>query len=89
MKGDRGNKMTFHTPPEKQGQIVEVSYVLIDGEIVLRRTIDRSNGITEYAESSVLDSDNGEYWNGAPANKRWRKLSPREVAYVIEGGKES
>lgn len=81
--------MKFHTPPENQGQIVDVAYVLIDGEIVIRKTHDRSNGKTEYAESAVLASDEGDYWNGAPANKRWRKLSQREVAYLFDGGKES
>lgn len=76
--------MTFHTPPENQGQIVDVSYALI-GEIVIRKTHDRSNGETEYAESAVLASDEGDYWNGAPTNKRWRKLNSREVAYMFEG----
>lgn len=76
--------MTFHTPPKNQGQIVEVSYALIDGGIVIRKTHDRSNGKTEYAESAVLTSDEGDYWNVSPANKRWRKLSPREVAYMFE-----
>jgi hypothetical protein len=69
---------TFHTPPENQGQIVEVSYTVIDG-IVIRRTFDRSERSTEYATSKARANDDGDYWNGEPENNRWRQVTAQEL----------
>ena len=67
----------FHVPPENQGQIVEVAYAAVGGHVV-ERTHDRSDGSTRYSVSKMLADDQGEYWNGAPRNKRWKPISERQ-----------
>jgi hypothetical protein len=74
---------TFHTPPRNQGQIVEVSYTMIDGQVI-RKTYDQSDRSTEYAASAALAHDEGDYWNQEPRNKRWRKISADDVQRMIE-----
>jgi hypothetical protein len=69
---------TFHTPPCNQGQIVEVSYTMIDG-YVIRRSFDRSDRSRGYAISKAKNDDEGDYWNGEPTNSRWRKVSASEL----------
>ena len=70
--------MNWITPPECQGRIVEVSYAL-RGDKVLRRHFDRSDRSTCFFSSTVLTDDQCEWWNGEPRNKRWRRLSRREI----------
>lgn len=72
----------FITPPENQGQIVEVSYAAVGNEVI-RRTHDQSDKSTEYAASKALNGDEGDYWNGAPANKRWRTITADEAMRLI------
>ena len=69
---------TFHTPPRNQGQIVDVSYTQIDG-IIIRRIHDRSDRSTAYATSPARADDEGDYWNGAPPNKRWKQVAAAEL----------
>lgn len=73
---------TFHTPPRNQGQIVEVSYAMIDGQVI-RRTCDQSDRSTEYAITKAKIDDEGDYWNGEPTNARWRKISASELARMF------
>lgn len=58
----------FITPPELQGQIVDVSFSIdIESEVILTKTVDRSDGSTEYEAFVYPDSDEEfEPWNGAP-----------------------
>ena len=73
----------FHTPPRNQGQIVEVSYASADG-YVIRRSLDQSpDGPTEYAISRCLSGDEGDYWNGGPRNRRWRKISEEKALGML------
>jgi hypothetical protein len=74
----------FITPPENQGQIVEKSYVLLWDNTVLRCIYDQSDGSLEYATSRALSGDEGEYQNGAPKNKRWRKISHDEATRLLD-----
>jgi hypothetical protein len=74
---------TFHTPPENQGQIVEVSYTMIDG-VVIRRTYDQSDRTTEYATSDALDNDEGDYWNGEPENTDWTEITEAQFRRMLE-----
>lgn len=69
---------TFHTPPANQGQIIEVSYAMIDG-LVIRRIHDRSDRRTEYATSQGLDNDEGDYWNCEPDNTDWEPISAQDL----------
>lgn len=62
-------------PPENQGQAVEVAYTNVGEGYVLRRRIDRSDLSVAYAIARCLRSDEGDYWNGAPKNKRWRPIT--------------
>lgn len=64
--------------PEDHGQTVEVSYCMIDG-IVYRQRHDRSDGAVEYHASDALAGDEGDYQNGAPRNRRWRRISGEAV----------
>jgi hypothetical protein len=74
---------TFYTPPENQGQIVEVSYTMIDGQVI-RKTYDHSDRSTAYAISDATDTDEGDYWNGEPSNTDWREISAADVQRMIE-----
>lgn len=69
---------TFHTPPENQGQIVIVSYTMIDSTVI-RKIYDRRDRSTVYAISEALESDEGDYWNGAPDNYDWMPISATEL----------
>ena len=55
-----------------RGQIVEISYTSVEIGWVLRRTIDKSTGETWFHESRMLERDDLNWWEHAPANKRWR-----------------
>ena len=68
------SEINWITPPENQGQIVIVSYAGADGT-VYRQTFDQSDRTAEYHASRALVDDEGDYWNGAPANRRWRKVT--------------
>ena len=69
--------MNMHVAPEDQGQIVECSYGHHNG-YVYRRTWDRSDNSERFDASPMLVDDDGEYWNGPPANRRWRRISADE-----------
>ncbi len=77
--------MRFHVPPVNQGQIVEVSYASDDG-YVFRCRYDQSDRTKVYAMSRCLTGDEGDYWNGPPSNRRWRKISEDEIEARTEGG---
>jgi len=80
--------MRFYTPGGNQGQIVEVSYASSAG-YVIRRRYDQSDRTTDYAISRCLHDDSGDYWNGAPANKRWSTLTGAKLArWVSEDAAE-
>jgi len=72
----------FHTPPRNQGQIVEVTYAMIDDQVI-RRIHDRSDMTTRYAISRASVGDEGDYWNREPHNCRWRKIGAAEVDRMI------
>lgn len=73
----------FMLPPENQGQIVEIAYALVEG-LVIRRRYDRSDGETRYHASKCLVEDEGDYWNHAPANKRWRRIEEQDALRLVE-----
>lgn len=75
----------FHTPPENQGQIIDVSYAAI-GAYVVRLTYDSRDQTRRYALSTRLNDDEGEYRNGAPANRDWREISAAGVDWLLEDG---
>ncbi len=71
----RMGELEFHVPPRNQGQIVEVAYALFaEGNLVVKRVHDGSDGSATYYISPVCDDDDGDYWNGAPKNKDWQEL---------------
>ena len=71
------SSLTFHTPPENGGQIVTESYACdAENNQVVMRQYDASDRTTEYYASRALVDDDGDYWNGAPSNKQWRKVEP-------------
>jgi hypothetical protein len=75
---------TFHTPPQNQGQIVEVSYTQIDG-IVVRKTYDQSDRTAVYAIALADADDEGDYWNDEPhTDDEWREISAADVQRMIE-----
>lgn len=71
--------LSFHVPPENGGQIVTESYACDteNNQVVMRR-YDASDRTTEYYVSTALVDDDGDHWNGAPDNKRWRKVTAQE-----------
>lgn len=75
----------FHTPPENQGKIIDVSYAAV-GAYVIRLTYDGSQKTRSYALSMRLNDDEGEYRNGAPANRDWREISAAGVDWLLEDG---
>ena len=80
---------TFHVSPRNQGQIVEVAYAACYGDVV-RRIIDQSIGTgrpgrVEYAVSKMRATDEGDYWQQTPANRRWRKISEAEAQRYLSG----
>jgi hypothetical protein len=54
------------------------------GDQVIRRIYDQSDRSMEFHVSKALLDDQGDYWNGAPTNKRWRKISKAEVDRICE-----
>jgi len=72
------DKIVFHVPPRNQGQIVEVAYAAVDG-MVIQRVYDRSDRSINFSTSKMLKGDEGEYWNGEPSNKRWRRMTIEEL----------
>lgn len=63
-------RLTWHTPPRCQGQIVEVSYAAVaDGAgegWILQRTHDRSDGATTYAAREWATDDGADFWQQEP-----------------------
>jgi hypothetical protein len=70
---------TFHTPPRCQGQIVEVSYGATEDGFVIRHSLDRSDNTESYQIARQLVSDQGDYWQAEPRNRRWRTMTAAEV----------
>ena len=74
------SELTFHVPPECAGQIVEISYCRTP-EQIFKRVCDRGSPTSpQYYVSTPLVSDEGDYWNGAPENRRWREIVPAVLA---------
>jgi len=71
-------EIKFHIPPENGGQIVIVSYGAIKDHVI-QCCYDQSDQETDFYISRALVKDNGDYWNGAPLNRRWRKMSKKEI----------
>ena len=79
----------FHVAPRNRGQIVEVAYAACYG-YVIRRITDQSVGTgrpgrVQYAVSKMLLSDEGDYWQTEPANRRWRLISEDEALRYLAG----
>ena len=72
----------FICPPECGGQIVSREYCCL-GDMVVRLTHDRSDGPLLFHTSTRLKGDQGEYWNGAPRNRRWRAVPVDEVNELL------
>lgn len=77
-KQERKMELTFYVAPINQGQAVEVAYAGWDG-IVYKRVTDRSlkpdnPERVRYWSSKMLLSDEGDYWQTEPSNKRWKRL---------------
>ena len=72
----------FITPPECGGQAVSREYWLV-GDTVVRHTHDRSSGQSCFHVSRRLARDTGEYWNGAPKNRRWRSTSKEHINSLL------
>ena len=70
--------ITFCTPPVNQGQIVTVSYAAAYPYVICC-VHDASDGTTTYSAAKMLTDDDGDYWHGAPSNKRWRKMTAQEL----------
>ena len=68
------SELTFHVPPECAGQMIEVAYTRTPTQ-VFRRTRDEQQRVS-YDVSSPLAADEGDYWNEAPRNRRWREIVP-------------
>jgi hypothetical protein len=71
---DETTDLQWITPPECGGQIIDVSYAA-DGNRVLMHVHDRSDGSHAYYSSKRLADDEGDYWNGSPANRRWKRIA--------------
>ncbi|WP_455387506.1 hypothetical protein [Petrachloros mirabilis] len=71
--------ITFHTPRANQGQIVTVSYAAAYPYVICH-THDQSDNTHTWEISKMLEEDKEDYWNGAPPNKRWRKMTSGELA---------
>lgn len=69
--------MEMHTPPECQGQTVNVSYGMWGG-YVYRHTHDRGDQSHSYARSVALIGDEGDYWDEEPKNRRWKSITEAE-----------
>lgn len=65
--------MNFIVPPENAGQIIENAYCLF-GDYVYKRVYSRATLNCIYFKSKALKNDEGDYWNRAPRNKRWKRI---------------
>ena len=82
--------MTMHTPPECQGQTVEVSYGW-DGANFYRQVHDRSDDTTTWyrahAASARKYADSGdEPWNEEPKITRWTPCAEPDCDDDVTGG---
>ena len=67
----KGEAMKWHTPPSKQGQIVEVSYQASeDGEHIVKRVHDKSTGQKVFQVAEWIEGD------FEPWNEKLPKLGP-------------
>lgn len=61
---DETPKLEWHTPPENQGQFVQVSYAFLADDIIARRTFDRSDRHFDFAFRLARETD--EPWSREP-----------------------
>lgn len=76
--------LTFYTPPVYQGQIVEVSYAIVE-DGVIERVYDRGDRTESYALAAwtpaLEDWANNEGpWNTPPPSANWETVSAGDVA---------
>lgn len=71
---ENADHVDFITPAANQGQAVTTSYGC-DENYVYKRIEDSSDGEVTIYRSSLLKGDEGDYQNGSPSNKRWRRIS--------------
>lgn len=60
-----GDDLSWHVPPECQGQIVERAYA-IDGDSLYRRISDRSDRSERYEVREIGPAEEPEPWNREP-----------------------
>ncbi len=56
----------WNTPPNRQGQIVLVSYAYGDDGVIFRRTWDQSDGQRTYAKRLLTEGEDFEPWQTEP-----------------------
>ena len=75
----------YHVPPACQGQIVETAYMQV-GDILLRRTTDRSDLSVSYS-MIALEDDSVEPWNATPTvSGDWIEISAAKAAKIANEG---
>lgn len=72
--------LAFAVCPQDQGQIVEYSYAgWADGDLIVRRRHDRSDGDVSYTVAPWRDDEEFAPQSGAvPADRRFRELTASE-----------
>jgi len=77
---------TWHQRPRDAGQAVDVRWCAVEGGVI-RRTIDRSTGVTSYSLHEWLDDDEDarhEPWNGhLGCEPDGEEITPAEAARLI------
>lgn len=72
-------RLTFHTPPECGGQIVDVGYASTGDGQVIRWRHDRSSGKNSYEIADADEDYEGDFWNGGPRGLSWGPLDADDV----------
>lgn len=76
--------MKLHTPPENQGQMIDVSYGWHEGYLY-RRTYDESDRSTAWHRASDDEEVQGyiasgeQPWNSEPPIKSWEKCKDPQI----------
>jgi hypothetical protein len=82
--------MKFYTPPENQGQIIEVSYAGAGSEGLVMQVVDRSDGseyyrITPWTQKLAKWWDSIGPWNEEPPTKKWgKKLTKAQLRRIVD-----
>jgi hypothetical protein len=71
--------LQFHVPPFYQGHLLEIAFAATDDGHVIRRRYDHTDRSRDYAIGAQLAEDQGDYWNGEPANEDWRAMTSAEM----------